>query len=1086
MEGDPLWYKDAIIYEVHVRAFFDSSDDGRGDFRGLASKLDYLQNLGVTAIWLLPFYPSPWRDDGYDVASYTDIHPAYGTMRDFQLLLSEAHARGMKVITELVLNHTSDQHEWFQRSRRAAPGTSWRDYYVWSDTPDKYPGARVIFNDFHSSNWTYDPLAKAYYWHRFFSHQPDLNFDNPLVRRAMLRVVDFWLDKGVDGFRLDAIPYLFEREGTSCENLPETHAFLKELRAHVDKKYADRMFLAEANLWPEDAVTYFGAGDECQMSFHFPLMPRLFAAIRMEDRFPIVEILRQTPAIPDNCQWALFLRNHDELTLEMVTDEERDYLYRTYAQDADTRINLGIRRRLAPLLGSDRRLIELMNNLLFTLPGTPVVYYGDEIGMGDNVYLGDRNGVRTPMQWSSDRNAGFSRANPQKLYLPIIIDPEYHYEAINVEIQQNNSHSLLWWMKRLIALRKKYRALGRGSLEFLTSDNHKVLAFSRRYKDECVIVVANLSRFAQHAAIDLAAFRDSAVVEAFGGNEFAVIRDHPYDVTLAPYACYWLTVQPRVSTESVPGPAADASEIRIRSLEEVFAEESRPVIARILGDWLKTRRWFPRRASKIESIRFQDVIRIGDLHSWIVIVEVSYTEGDAEIFSLFASLATGPQATKIREGHADLTAFHVRAANGDTGVLYSALWDEQFGAAVFETIARKRRLRGDPGELIGSRMHAAEVPAAPTAVQTNGRIAYANDYILKLVRRLEPGTNPEVETTRFLLDKARFPRVPAIVGTLEYRRASGRSITIGVLHKFVAHEASAWRYTLDAAGKYFEQARLHPERDPDRGAFGPYLEMAALLGKRTAEMHIAMAPDTANGGPAVEAFLPQAFTDPYRLSLYHSLLNLLTRSLETLRQRPGRTPDAPEVQLVLAAADEVRQRLRYLRNNRIEAMRTRTHGCYHLGQLLFTGRDFIITDIEGDQQTNFDDRRKKRSPLGDVASMLLSFRRVAAAVRIGGIPGVVADAGNAESLDRWGEFWYSNVSAAFVGAYREAITAGSHLKPGLVPAGEQFDRFLEILDVDAALSAIERISSAGPQEWILPELRMILDAAGARGPASHE
>ncbi len=503
-DSDPLWYKDAIIYEVHVRAFYDSDEDGMGDFRGLTKKLDYLQDLGITAIWLLPFFPSPWRDDGYDISDYNDVHPAYGTLRDFQNFLKQAHRRGIRVLTEVVLNHTSDQHPWFQRSRRAAPGTRWRDFYVWSDTAEKYQDARIIFKDFETSNWTWDPVAKAYYWHRFYSHQPDLNFDSPHVREAMLEVIDFWFDLGVDGFRLDAVPYLYEREGTNCENLPETHAFLKQLREHVDSKYKDRILLAEANQWPEDAVAYFADGAECHMAFHFPLMPRLFMAIRMEDRFPVMEILQETPAIPANCQWALFLRNHDELTLEMVTDEERDYMYRVYAHDRRMRINLGIRRRLAPLLENDRRKIELMNALLFSLPGTPVIYYGDEIGMGDNIYLGDRNGVRTPMQWSADRNAGFSRANPQKLYMPITIDPAYHYEAINVEGQQNNPHSLLWWTKHLIEQRKQFKALGRGTLEFLRPSNRKVLAFFRRYEDEIVLVIANLSRFPQHVELDLA------------------------------------------------------------------------------------------------------------------------------------------------------------------------------------------------------------------------------------------------------------------------------------------------------------------------------------------------------------------------------------------------------------------------------------------------------------------------------------------------------------------------------------------------------------------------------------------------------
>src|SRR5437588_47205 len=498
--ADPLWYKDAVIYELHVKTFHDSDGDGIGDFRGLIQKLDYLQELGVTAIWLLPFYPSPLRDDGYDIADYFDVNPNYGTLDDFRAFLDAAHKRGLRVITELVINHTSDQNPWFQKSRRAPPGSPEREFYVWSDTPEKYSDARIIFKDFETSNWSWDPLAKAYYWHRFYAHQPDLNFDIPAVHKALEKVCDFWLDMGVDGVRLDAVPYLFEREGTSCENLPETHEYLKSLRRHMDEKYGDRMLLAEANQWPEDAVSYLGAGqgDECHMAFHFPLMPRIFMAVRMEERMPIVDILAQTPAIPETAQWALFLRNHDELTLEMVTDEERDYMYRVYAHETKARINLGIRRRLAPLLGNDRRLIEMMNALLFSLPGTPVLYYGDEIGMGDNIYLGDRNGVRTPMQWSADRNGGFSRANPQKLFLPVIIDPEYHYEAINVEAQQNNPNSLLWWMKRLISLRKRHKAFSRGTLEFLHPSNRKVLVYLRRFQDEHILVVANLSRFMQH------------------------------------------------------------------------------------------------------------------------------------------------------------------------------------------------------------------------------------------------------------------------------------------------------------------------------------------------------------------------------------------------------------------------------------------------------------------------------------------------------------------------------------------------------------------------------------------------------------
>ncbi|MBM2811597.1 MAG: alpha amylase, catalytic subdomain [Chloroflexi bacterium] len=546
-----LWYKDAVIYELHVRAFHDSNADGLGDFPGLTEKLDYLRDLGITAIWLLPFYPSPLKDDGYDIADYAAIHSSYGTMSDFRRFLREAHHRGIRVITELVLNHTSDQHPWFQRSRRALPGTPWRDFYVWSDTAERYQGARVIFKDFERSNWSWDPEAGAYYWHRFYGHQPDLNFNSPRVWRAMRQVVDFWLRMGVDGLRLDAVPYLHERDGTNCENLPETHAVLKRLRQHVAARYPDRMLLAEANQWPEDAAAYFGSGDECHMAFHFPVMPRMFMSIWMEDRYPMVEILTRTPPVPDECQWAMFLRNHDELTLEMVTDEERDYMYRVYATDPEARINLGIRRRLAPLMGNNRRRIELMNSLLFSLPGTPVIYYGDEIGMGDNIYLGDRNGVRTPMQWSADRNAGFSRANPQRLYQRPIVDPEYHYETVQVEAQQRNQQSLLWWMKRLIALRKRHQAFGRGSLDFLAPANRRILAFVRRYGAETILVVANLSRYAQYAELDLSEFRGRVPTEMFGATPFPPVGDAPYFITLGPHSFYWFALS-EAATEQQP------------------------------------------------------------------------------------------------------------------------------------------------------------------------------------------------------------------------------------------------------------------------------------------------------------------------------------------------------------------------------------------------------------------------------------------------------------------------------------------------------------------------------------------------------
>ncbi|MGI0091661.1 MAG: maltose alpha-D-glucosyltransferase, partial [Nitrososphaerales archaeon] len=603
LEDDPLWYKDAIIYEVHVKAFYDTAGDGIGDFKGLTTKLDYLKDLGINALWLLPFYPSPLKDDGYDIADYFDIHPLYGVLRDFKEFMREAHRRGIRVITELVLNHTSDQHPWFKKSRAAEPGSRWRDFYVWSNSPEKYKDARIIFKDFEASNWTWDPVAKAYYWHRFYSHQPELNFESAFTQKSMLSVVAYWMKMGVDGLRLDAVPYLYEMDGTNCENLPETHVYLKRLRGFIDASFKNKMLLAEANQWPADAAQYFGNGDECNMAFHFPLMPRMFMSIQMEDRFPIIDILDQTPKIPEPCQWALFLRNHDELTLEMVTDEERDYMYRVYAKDRQSRLNLGIRRRLAPLLGNDRRKIELMNILLFTLPGAPVIYYGDEIGMGDNFYLGDRNGVRTPMQWSADLNAGFSKTNPQKLYLPIIIEPQYHYEAINVENQQGDTSSLLWWMKRLIAVRKRLKAFSRGTIEFLYSSNPKIISYLRKYNDQIILVTANLSGRTQAADFDLTQYTGFHPRDLFGGSIFPQVEKTSYRLTFSPYGYYVFSI---IKEQKGPDPSKtrEVGEISVqKKIQNLFGGKPRDNLESLLfEEYLKTMRWFGGKSRTIRQI----------------------------------------------------------------------------------------------------------------------------------------------------------------------------------------------------------------------------------------------------------------------------------------------------------------------------------------------------------------------------------------------------------------------------------------------------------------------------------------------------
>ena len=629
LDSDELWYKDAIIYQLHVKAFADSNNDGIGDFAGLTEKLDYLQELGVTALWLLPFYPSPGRDDGYDIADYGAINPDFGTMKDFKRFIVEAKRRGLRVITELVINHTSDQHDWFKRARRSDPKSSARNWYVWSDTDQKYQGTRIIFTDTEKSNWTWDPEAGQFYWHRFFSHQPDLNFDNPRVVSALVQVMKRWLDTGVDGFRLDAIPYLCERDGTNNENLPETHAIIRKLRAELDAYAKGKVLLAEANQWPEDVQEYFGRGDECHMAYHFPLMPRIYMAIAQEDRFPITDILRQTPDIPANCQWALFLRNHDELTLEMVTDVERDYLWSTYANDPRARINVGIRRRLAPLMDNDRRKIELMNSLLLSFPGTPIIYYGDEIGMGDNIYLGDRNGVRTPMQWTPDRNGGFSRADPARLYAPTIMDPVYGYEAVNVEAQSRSLSSLLSATKRLISVRKSTLAFGRGTMTFIRPVNRSVLAYVRQYQDEVILCVANLSRSAQATELDLSAWKDRIPLEMLGRTRFPAIGELPYMITLAPYGFYWFQLKERDKSEHVEPTVGPEFETLVVPLGATWVSlaRTRGVFERdVLPGHLARTRWYPERSPKAihptltSAIPFCD---IGDNRPWLAFFEAT-------------------------------------------------------------------------------------------------------------------------------------------------------------------------------------------------------------------------------------------------------------------------------------------------------------------------------------------------------------------------------------------------------------------------------------------------------------------------------
>jgi maltose alpha-D-glucosyltransferase/alpha-amylase len=1091
------WYKDAVIYELHVRAFQDGNGDGVGDFRGLLQKLDYLQELGVTALWLLPFYPSPLRDDGYDISDYRQVHPSYGSLRDFRLFLREAHRRGMRVITELVLAHTSDEHPWFQRARLAKPGSVHRDFYLWSDTPDRFSGVRVIFQDFEASNWSFDPVAQAYFWHRFYSHQPSLNYDNPAVRQAMFDVVDYWLSMGVDGLRLDAVPYLYAREGTTCENLPETFAFLRDLRAHVDARFDDRMLLAEANQWPEDAVAYMGKGDTCHMAFHFPLMPRMFMAARQEDRFPMVDILTETPATPPESQWALFLRNHDELTLEMVTDEERDYMYRAYAQDPQARVNVGIRRRLAPLLGNDRKLMEMMNGLLFSMPGTPIIYYGDEIGMGDNIYLGDRNAVRTPMQWNSDRNAGFSDANPQRLFLPVIIDPEYHSQAINVEAQLENPNSMLWWMRRLIALRQRYRAFGRGTLEFLRPDNRKVFAFIRRFENERILVVVNLSRNVQCVELDLSEFVGATPIELFGATEFPSVGELPYFVTLGPHGFYWF------SLECEPDDAAPSrpSFLMPGEWDGLFSGPSRRAFEAYLPQYIAQRRWFAQKARTITAARIVDHIplpsglgRRGAAAGYLVVVQVEMDHGSPERYVLALAHATGTAADDLNKWHPEAVVADLTAA-GTPGVLYDAVFEPSFTKAMVELLARRRTAAGEAGKLIGlpspSLRHfddflREDYPATPlSAEQSNSSVLLSDRAIVKFVRRFEEGVNPGVEIGRFLSERAHFAYAPRSGGSVEYRPdvPGSAPTTVAVLEQFVPNEGDGWAYVVDALTHGLEEALAHRQeaelrQAPPRNLFemdhaglepghllvGPHLEWASLLGRRTAELHRALTVDRSDPD-----FAPEPLTALDRQAAYHGARSLTRRVCREARSLSGRSAILDEV---LQREGEVIEHLRRLSALPAHAARIRCHGDFHLGQVLWTGKDFVIIDFEGEPSRSLGRRRLKAPAAVDLAGMVRSLHYAGrtAALRLARDLGTSVDSVDRTALDAWLVFWYRWVAGTFLDTYLSASGGADYLPPDKGQLADLFDFYL----LEKAMYELGYEANSRP-DWVDIPARGILD-----------
>jgi maltose alpha-D-glucosyltransferase/alpha-amylase len=1048
---DQLWFKDAIIYELHVRAFFDSNGDGIGDFQGIMQKLDYLEDLGINTIWLLPFFPSPLKDDGFDVTEHCEVHPDYGTLSDFKMFLKEAHRRGIRVLMELILNHTSDQHPWFKRARKAKAGSRPRDLYVWSDTPEKYKEARVMFSSDESTNWTWDPEAKAYYWHRFYRHQPELNFENPEVQMEMIKVVDFWMKLGVDGFRLPSIPFLFEQDGTNCENLPQTHVFVKRLRAHIDKHYKNRILIAEANLWPEDAATYFGKEDECHMNFHYPLMPRLFLALRTEDSYPIIDIIEQTPVTPMNCQWAVFLRNHDEMGLEMVTEEEKDYLFKAYANDPHSKLNLGIRRRLAPLLNNDRRKIELLYTILFSLPGTPVIYYGDEIGMGDNVYLGDRFGVRTPMQWNLNLNAGFSTANPQRLFLPIISDPVFRYESVNVETQEENSTSLVWWMKNVMAMRKRLNVFGRGEMKFIESSNAKVLSFVRSYEKQNIVVVANLSQFSQATTLNLADFKDCDITEAFSQNRFMNVGEGDYNITIGPYGYFWFQVD-KIEKRDKAEASGELPLLKTDySWERIFDNynDVRVLERKILPPFMKKCRWFGGKAKAISKMGVNKTIPLkvdGETH-YLTIIEVHYVQRLPELY--FIPLTFIPSDSILERVEYTAQSVVCRAEiQGKPGFIMDSSYDKMFRDHLFISMNKELRLKDDENGVLEFNSSVYTRVSKDKAIdskilksdQSNTAFIYNDQYFFKFYRKLEKEINPDLEVVRFLTENTTFQNAPKYAGSVEYIDNEGKTIVFGLLQEKIENQGDAWTMVIDSVGRFYERIITNAKKDKlpklvNKSAIkfeeAPeiiqefigrgFYERIVRLGHRTAEMHLALASDVSN-----PSFTPEYFTTNYQRSLYSSLRKLVRDRLSLLETALQKL-DATSKELgekVLEMEDTILECFSEIYHIKINAIKTRVHGDYHLGQVLFTGKDFIIIDFEGEPGFSFSERRLKKNPLKDVAGMMRSIHYAAFGKLV--LNENYRDR-DLEFLESWAEQWQHYVSRFYFGAYADRIGMNGEL-----------------------------------------------------------
>ena len=1088
------WYKDAIIYELHIKAFYDSNGDGIGDFAGLLQKLDYLQDLGVTAIWLLPFYPSPLRDDGYDIADYYTINQRYGNIEEFKLFLDEAHKRNLKVITELVVNHTSDQHPWFQRARRAPKGSPERDYYVWSDDPTKYKDVRIIFTDYEASNWTWDPVAQQYYWHRFFHHQPDLNYDSPQVQEEIIKVLDYWCAMGVDGFRLDAIPYLYEREGTNGENLPETHAYLKKLRAFIDEHYPGVCFLAEANMWPEDSASYFGDGDECHMNYHFPVMPRMFMALQREDRYPITDIFDQTPPIPENCQWAMFLRNHDELTLEMVTDEERDYMYKVYAKDPKAKINLGIRHRLAPLMENDRRRIELLNSLLFSLPGTPVIYYGDEIGMGDNFYLGDRDGVRTPMQWSPDRNAGFSATNPQRLYLPVILDPQYHYESVNVETQRANTSSLFWFMKRIINMRKKYKAFSRGDMKFLSVDNSKILAFTRSYEDETLLIVVNLSKYSQPAEVDLSEFKGYTPREAFSKNRFPAVKEgSPYFFTLGPHAFQWFVLD-KPKQEILLETRLPL--LQVAQWEHVVSADTLDVLQNlILPDYISRTDWFVSKGKPVYSttVTAKTALPVDAQDAQILLVEVAFESGLPEYYQLPLVFIKGDQAKELQTTYPAAAIAQLKV-DGEEGLLADGAYCTAFQLSVFQFMANNKRFMSG-GEVVFRakeklRTYLEENAEIKARVHESGRshtaISYNNRYFLKLYRRIDKGINPDVEITRYLSEEVQAPHTPRYAGSVDWQLGTG-FFQLAMLELQEENHGNGHRYMLERIGNYVERILAR-----DRAVLSSYpklgtltdpvsfdelpdelkefigsnaADLARLIGERTAGLHVALA------GNLAKEFAPEEFSLHYQRSLFSSFTSLVRETWQTMSRKMSSLPEGlrAEVEELYGKREEILNLLKRIYRKKFDVLKTRVHGHYGLSEILLIGKDIILHDFGGNPAKAYSERRLKRSPLRDVAAMIRSFYYVAYE---GFLHTTHAQTDEIENLLPFADFWAHYMTNFFMKAYLDHVQ-GQNFVPDNT---EDFEVLMQTYMLENALQFFSLELSQDPKQAIIP-LRIIQSIA---------